>query len=143
MSNFTVVYAVNVPHYGRTQIEAPTAAEAIAVAKHRDPAAICTERDCSSAACARIVSITDDDGRSIAEGVTLDGAFTRYGGRPAWLLCEASPAMLESLQKLVARSDDLLHALACPNGRHEHLVERLCAASYVAKAVIAAANGEN
>ncbi|WP_175983022.1 hypothetical protein [Caballeronia zhejiangensis] len=143
MSNFTVVYAVNVPHYGRTQIEAPTAAEAIAVAKHQDPAEICTERDRSSAACARIVSITDGEGRSIAEGVTLDGAFMRYGGRPAWLLCEASPAMLESLQRLVARSDDLLHALAWPSGRHEHLIERLCAACHVAKAAIAAANGEN
>ncbi|KAK45448.1 hypothetical protein BG58_17955 [Caballeronia jiangsuensis] len=143
MSNFTVVYAVNVPHYGRTQIEAPTAADAIAAAKHRDPAEICTERDRSSAACARIVSITDHDGRSIAEGVTLDGAFMRYGGRPAWLLCEASPAMLESLQRMVARSDDLVRALVCHNGRNEHLVERLCAASHVAKAVIAAANGEN
>lgn len=143
MSHFTVVYAINVPHYGQTQIEAPTAAEAITEAKHRDPAEICIERNRSSAACARIVSITGDDGRRIAEGVALDGAFMRYGGRPAWLLCEASPAMLESLQKLVARSDDLLHALACPNGRNEHLIERLCAACHVAKAVIAAANGEN
>jgi len=143
VSNFTVVYAVNVPHYGRTQIEAPTAAEAIATAKHRDPAEICTECDRSSAACARIVSIIDEDGRSVAEGVTLDGAFMCYGGRPAWLLCEASPALLESLHRMVSRADDLVHALACSNGRNEHLIERLCAACHVAKAVIAAANGEN
>ncbi|BBU33362.1 hypothetical protein BTHE68_70960 (plasmid) [Burkholderia sp. THE68] len=143
MSNFTVVYAVNVPHYGKTQIEAATAAEAIAVAKHRDPAEICTEHDHSSASCARIVSIFDDAGRSIAEGVTLDGAFIRYGGRTAWLLCEASPALLESLQRMVSRSDDLVHALVCPNGRNEHLVERLSAACHVAKTVIAAASGEN
>ncbi|GAB5098071.1 hypothetical protein [Caballeronia sp. HLA56] len=142
MTNFTVVYAVNVPHYGKTQIEASTAAEAISVAKHCDPVEICTEHDHSNAACARIVSILDDAGRSIAEGVTLDGAFMRYGGRTAWLLCEASPALLESLQKMVSRSDDLVHALVCSTGRNEHLVERLCAACHVAKAVIAAANGD-
>ncbi|CAB3802774.1 hypothetical protein LMG28614_05694 [Paraburkholderia ultramafica] len=142
MSTFTVLYAVNVPHYGSVQIEAGTAAEAIATAKTRDPAEICNERDRSNAACARIVSITDDSGQSIAEGVTLDGAFLRYGGRPAWLLCEAAPAMLESLQKMVTRSDDLLRALACPDCRNEHLVERLCAACHVAKAVIAAAADE-
>ncbi|WP_244832196.1 hypothetical protein [Caballeronia sp. TF1N1] len=143
MSHYTVIYAINVPHYGRTQIEATTPAEAIAAAKHRDPAEICTERDRSNAACSRIVSITDDDGRNIAEGVTLDGAFMRYGGRSAWLLCEAAPAMLESLQRIVSRSDDLVRALACSSGRNEHLVERLCAACYVARGVIAAANGDH
>ncbi|MDR5769657.1 hypothetical protein [Caballeronia sp. LZ028] len=102
MTNFTVAYAVNVQHYGKTQIEAPTAAEAIAVAKHCDPAEICTEHDHSSAACARIVSIFDNAGRSIADGVTLDGAFIHYGGRTASLLCEASPALRKSAENGLA-----------------------------------------
>jgi hypothetical protein len=142
VSTFTVLYAVNVPHYGQLQIEAGTKAEAIVTAKSRDPAEICGERDRSSAACARIVSIIDHSGRSIAEGITLDGAFLRYGGRPAWLLCENAPAMLESLQKMIDRTDDLMRALVGPPCHTEHLIERLCAATHVAKAVIAAATDE-
>jgi hypothetical protein len=141
MSTFTVLYAVHVPHYGQVEIEARTPARAIALAKTCDPAEICIERDWTSAVCARIVSITEDSGRSIAEDVALDGAFLRYGGRPAWLLCENAAAMLDSLKNMVVRADELLGSLASTN-HYDALVERRCDATNSAETVIAKAAGQ-
>ncbi|OXC78637.1 hypothetical protein [Caballeronia sordidicola] len=95
MKTFTALFAVDVPHYGTETFAAPSAAVAIATAQAMDPADLCDDPDWSNSACARIVSITDDATRqTTAENVALDGAFLRYGGHPAFLLCEAAPDTL-------------------------------------------------
>ncbi|SAL05368.1 hypothetical protein AWB81_07130 [Caballeronia arationis] len=116
MSLYTALFAIDVPHYGTTTIEAPTPAAAIETAKTLDPADLCDDPDWGNAACARIVSINDATRcHLIAEDVALDGAFLRYGGRQAFLLCEAAPALLDAVRKLTAQAHALLRG---HRGRH-------------------------
>jgi hypothetical protein len=143
MKTYTALFAVDVPHYGTEHIEAESPAAAIAVAKTMDPADVCNDPDWSNSACARIVSITDDLTRhTIAEDVALDGAFLRYGGRQAWLLCEAAPDMLKALEQIIARADDIMAAIELKTDQFEDQVSRLCEAATAAEAIVSKAKGE-
>lgn len=141
MKVFTVLFAVNVQHYGRKEIEAETAAQAVALAKALDPAEFCNDQDRSSAECARIVFISDVDGNTVAEGVALDGAFIRHGGHAAWLLCEKAPALLQSLELMIAGADALMGAIAGETDRFECQVLRLADAATAAERLMAAIRG--
>lgn len=135
MSLYTALFAIDVPHYGTRTIEALTPAAAIEAAKTLDPADLCDDPDWGNAACARIVSIKDATHRHlIAEDVALDGAFLRYGGRPAFLLCEA-------VQKLAAQALALLAAIEQVSDRFEDPASRLAEAASHAQQVIATAVG--
>lgn len=143
MKTYTALFAVDVPHYGTEHIEAGSAGEVIAIAKKMDPADLCNDPDWSNSACARIVSITDDVTRhTIAEDVALDGAFLRYGGHTAWLLCEAAPDMLKALELIIARADDIMAAIELKTDQFEDQVSRLCEAAKAAEAVVAKAKGD-
>jgi len=142
MSLYTALFATDVPHYGTTTIEAPTPAAAIEAAKMLDPADLCDDPDWGNAACARIISIKDTARRHvIAEDVALDGAFLRYGGRHAFLLCEAASALLDAVQKLTAQSHALLLAIEGESDRFEDPASRLAEAASHAEQVIAKAEG--
>ena len=91
---------------------------------------------------ARIVSIKDGTHRQlIAEDVALDGAFLRYGGRQAFLLCEAAPALLEAVQKLVAETHVLMAAIGDTTDQFEDSVSHLAEAASHVERVIATAEG--
>ncbi|SAL83594.1 hypothetical protein AWB67_06451 [Caballeronia terrestris] len=142
MSLYTALFAIDVPHYGTRTIEALTPAAAIKAAKTLDPADLCDDPDWGNAACARIVSIKDETHRQlIAEDVALDGAFLRYGGRQAFLLCEAAPALLDAVQKLAAQAHALLAAIESASDRFEDPAARLAEAASHAEQVIATAEG--
>jgi hypothetical protein len=142
MSLYTALFAIDVPHYGTRSIEAPTPAAAIEAAKTLDPADLCDDPDWGNAACARIVSIKDVTHRHlIAEDVPLDGAFLRYGGRQALVLCEAAPALLDSVQKLTAEARKLLTEIGGASDRFENQAPRLAEATSHAERVIADAEG--
>ena len=143
MKTYTVLLAVDVPHYGTEHIEADSPAEAINIAKAMDPADLCDDPDWSNSACARIVSITDDEARhDIAEDIALDGAFVRYGGEPAWLLCEAAPELLEALEKMIARADDVMAAIEGVTDQFEDQVSQLSEAASAAEKIVSKAKGE-
>jgi hypothetical protein len=142
MSLYTALFAIDVPHYGTRTIEALTPAAAIEAAKTLDPADLCDDPDWGNAACARIVSIKDETHRQlIAEDVALDGAFLRYGGRQAFLLCEAAPALLDAVQKLTAQARALLAAIEGVTDQFEDPASRLAEAASHAERIIAKTDG--
>ncbi|SAL60266.1 hypothetical protein [Caballeronia humi] len=142
MSLYTALFAIDVPHYGTRTIEALTPTAAIEAAKTLDPADLCDDPDWGNATCARIISIKDVTRRHlIAEDVALDGAFLRYGGRQAFLLCEAAPALLEAVQKLASQALALLAAIEQVSDRFEDPASRLAEAASHAQQVIATAVG--
>jgi hypothetical protein len=144
MRTYTALFAVDVPHYGTHQITADNPADAIAQAKKLDPADLCDDPDWSNSACSRIVSIRDDiDGRTVAEGVALDGAFLRYGGEPARLLCDAALELREALERMIARVDDIVNAICTGAGTElPEQFARLSEAAEDAEKIVLKAKGE-
>jgi hypothetical protein len=112
MKTYTAYFTVNVPNYGKTTIEAATAAEAITKACAIDPTAVCDNPDRSQALCGRVIRIIDDkDDHTVAEDLDLDDAFVRHGGIEDWLLCEAAPEMLQSLRNMIVYAHELISAV--------------------------------
>jgi hypothetical protein len=75
MKTYTVIFAQDVPHYGTVDIEAESDDQAIEAARiywrdvENDPV---NDPDWNSSVSKRIVEITDESGKSIANDVRLD-----------------------------------------------------------------------
>ena len=102
MKTYTALFAIEVHHYGFHAIEAEddqaaiTGAESLFKAdtvEYPDP-------EWANAVCARIVHITDPDGRVIAYDRPLDPCFVRSGGEADRLLCDKAGAMLEAIREI-------------------------------------------
>lgn len=98
LKTYTVIYAVDVPHYGTASIEAPDDARARAAAKAFDTSGIHNESCWEGSVCERIVSIEDSSDAIVAHDIPLDDYFLRNGGEKERRLCDAAPAMLEALR---------------------------------------------
>lgn len=98
MPIYEILYAEDVPHYGSKDIEAASADDALAKAKEIDPLSVTNEPDHQNAVCKRIVHIEDADGNLVAEDIPLDNCHLRYGGEEDRRLCDAAPALLETLR---------------------------------------------
>jgi len=99
LKTYTVLYAVDVPHYGRWVIEAGNDADALAAAKAVDCEDVCSEPQWDSAVCKRIVHIEDPDGNTPHRDVPLDEFSLRSGGEADRVLCDAATDMLSALRR--------------------------------------------
>ena len=132
MKTYTVLFAEDVPHYGTAEIQAEDDAAALEAARTYDLSEVTNDAEWENSACKRIVWIEGPDGNTVAEDISLDDCFLRYGGEKDRLLCEAAPEMLEALELCedvlseLARSDDGTPSISALN---------------MARAAIARANG--
>jgi len=101
MKTYTVLYAVDVPHYGAHEIQAENDDAAIeaAIALHKQGSVTFNDPQWSSSVCARIVQIEDEAGAIIDEDRPIDDYFLRSGGAKARLLCDHAEEMLKMLQE--------------------------------------------
>jgi len=109
MKKYSVLFAVDVPHYGPVDIEAAGDAEALTAVRaywerveagnELEPA---FDPHWDSKVCARIVHIEAPDGEEIARDVPLDQFHLRCGGEADRRLCEAAPDLLAEAIKAVA-----------------------------------------
>ena len=102
MRTYSVLLALDVPHYGCLDIEAATDAEAIAKAMALDPGEVCTDPDWYWPTCRRIVHVEDPGGALIAQDVALDDYFLRHVSQLAPALCDEAPALLAVLERIAA-----------------------------------------
>jgi hypothetical protein len=98
MKTYTVLFAEDVPHYGTAEIRAKNDADALEAAKGYPLFEVTNDAEWENSACKRIVSIEDAEGNVVAEDVSLDDCFLRYGGDRERALCDAAPDMLGALQ---------------------------------------------
>jgi hypothetical protein len=98
MKTYTVLFAEDVPHYGAAQIEAENDAAAVEAAKAFDLSDVTDDPAWEYSVCRRIVNIEDTDGEIIAEEISLDDCFLRYGGEKDRLLCDVAPELLDALE---------------------------------------------
>ncbi len=98
MKTYTILFAEDVPHYGTAEIRAKNDAAALEAAKAYPLSQVTIDAEWQNSACKRIVSIEDPDGKIIAEDVSLDECFLRYGGDGERALCDAAPDMLDALE---------------------------------------------
>jgi hypothetical protein len=109
MKNYTVLFAVDVPHYGAVTVEATNDSDAI-VAARAYWESIATGEALEPAydpawdgqVCQRIVFIEDPDGNQIASDIALDSSFLRWGGDADRRLCDAAPELLAEAINSVA-----------------------------------------
>lgn len=98
MARYEILYAEDIPHYCTASIKADSPKDAIRIAKRYDYGDAAADPDWSNPVCKRIVSIHDETGEAIAEGVPLDECFLRYGGEAERQLCDAASEMLAALR---------------------------------------------
>jgi hypothetical protein len=99
---YTVLYAVDVPHYGLKEIKASDDAEALAAARLCDTDGIFDEAQWDGAVCERIVYIEDSDGNTPYRDVPLDQYSLRSGGDADRRLCEGAAGLLAALKRFEA-----------------------------------------
>jgi hypothetical protein len=98
MKTYTVLFAEDVPHYGVAEIKAENDAAAITLAKDYDLSEVTIDAEWENSVCRRIIRIEDSEGTILAEDLSLDNCFLRYGGDADRILCDAAPRLLEALQ---------------------------------------------
>lgn len=98
MKTYSALFAEDVPHYGVVEIEANDDEAALEAAKTVDVSVAADDPEWENAVCRRIVYLTDSDGRTVAEDVSLDDTFMRYGGEREYRLCQAAPELLDAAQ---------------------------------------------
>ncbi len=92
-SPYLVLYAEDVPCYGTAEIRAAGDAEALAAAKAIDSTDLYLEPEWNNAFCRRIIHIEADDGRVIAENISLDNCRVVWPQPPA----EPAPSSLADI----------------------------------------------
>ena len=135
MKTYTVLYAEDVPHYGSHDIKAKNDQAAI-------EAAIDAARDWDGSFCARIVHIEDPDGNIIEQDRPLDDYFLPSGGESDRRLCDSAKELLEALETLMEKADDLISAIDGTTGQFEAEVAALSAATSAAEKVALKARGQ-
>lgn len=105
MARYEILYAEDVPHYCVVEIEADSPADALRSAKEYDYGDAAADPDWSNPVCKRIVSIHDEAGNTVAEDVSLDGCFLRYGGDTEERICDAAAVMLATLRSALEWMD--------------------------------------
>jgi hypothetical protein len=98
MKAYTVLFAEDVPHYGEVEIKAQDDTAALEAAKAYELATVPMMPGDGYSACKRIVEIMDAGENVIAEDISLDDCFLRYGGDKERLLCDAAQDMLDALE---------------------------------------------
>ena len=98
---YAVVFAEDVPHYARVEIEAEDDSHALRVARAYDTHSLDYEASWGDAVCRRIVSIEDAGGADVARDVALDDFFLRNGEADR-ARCDASATMLAALTRFEA-----------------------------------------
>jgi len=101
MKTYTVLFAEDVPFYGTVEIEAADDDAALEIAKSCDVSDAATDPEWCNSACKRIVRIEDAERLTVAEDISLDDCFLRYGGEKDRLLCEAAPELLSALKQIL------------------------------------------
>jgi hypothetical protein len=102
MKTYSVLFALDIPHYGSVDIEAPDDTAALAAAKQLDPSDYTSDPAWDDPICRRIVHIEAPDGRIVSRDVNLDEFFLRRGGEEARRLCDGAPALKEALEEIAA-----------------------------------------
>lgn len=141
MKTYSVLFALDVPHYGSVALEARNDVAALRAAQRTDPATCCTDADWSEAVCRRVVHIEAPDGGIVAADVPLDDFLLRRGGAQDRRLCEAAPELLAALEVLIARADDLIAAMDGVTDEFTDEVGRLIGAVRRAECAARAAGG--
>jgi len=101
MTTYTVLYALDVPHYGTAEIEANDHNLALRLAREHwdavqrgeacNPA---SDPDWDGTTCHRIVEITASNGDVVANDIGLDDCYLRYGGARERRLSDAASQLL-------------------------------------------------
>ena len=107
MNTYTVLFAIDVPHYCKRDIEAENdeAAIAAAGALYNTLGVPCYDPEWDNTGCARIVYIDDPGGETVAHDIPLDDCFIRYGGEAERLLCENAKEMLAALECAIVNEE--------------------------------------
>jgi hypothetical protein len=145
MKKYTALFAINVPHYGFHDIEAGDDQGAIAAteALYKADTVQYDDPEWANAVCARIVHITDPDGRVIAYDKPLDPCFVRSGGDADRLLCDSAADMLKTIDTLIGRAEDLISAIDGTTVAFDTEVGALCEAIIAAHKVALKARGQS
>ncbi len=112
MKTYTVLFAEDVPHYGTAEIQAEDNSAAIEAAKAYDFCEVTNEPEWGNSVCKRIVDIQDAEGNIIADDISLDDCFLRYGGDKERAFFNAAPrllAVLENAEKAIEEATDIMH----------------------------------
>lgn len=125
MKTYTVLYAVDVPHYGSHEIQAQNDDAAIeaAIALHKQGSVTFNDPQWSSSVCARIVQIEDEAGAIIDEDRPIDDYFLRSGGAKARLLCDHAEEMLKMLQEALDCFERISDTLYCEDAKPVTMLE--------------------
>lgn len=102
MKNYSVLFALDIPHYGSVEIEAADDAAALDAAKRLDASDYTDDPAWDDPVCRRIVHIEAPDGRIIAQDIPLDEFFLRRGGEAARRLCDAAAELKAALECIAA-----------------------------------------
>ena len=102
MNTYTVIFAQDIPHYGSVDIEAEGDDHAIEAARiywrdvEHDPV---NDPDWNSSVSRRIVEITDESGKSIANDVRLDSYSLERATDEEIIIRAHAKELLESLER--------------------------------------------
>jgi hypothetical protein len=98
MKTYTVLFAEDVPHYGTAEIQAEDDTAALEIAEAYPLSEVTNDAVWENSACKRIVDIQDAEGKVVAEDISLDDCFLRYGGDTERALCDAAQDMFAALE---------------------------------------------
>lgn len=102
MKTYSVLFALEVPHYGCVEIEAADDAAALDAAKQLDPSDYTDDPHWNGAVGRRIVHIEAPDGRIVANDIFLDFDFMLRHGDSSALVQAAVPVLKTALQRIAA-----------------------------------------
>lgn len=111
MTEYTVLYAEDVPHYALAEIEAATPAAAIAAAKAFDYSGLCAEPDWNNPVSRRIVHIAAPGGEIVAADIALDN----------WIAIEAPAPSDQSGVPLYSHAFTIAFELESPDRTGENV----------------------
>jgi len=98
MKTYTVLFAEDVPHYGTAEIQAENDTAALETAKAYPLSEVNNDAVWENSACKRIVDIRDAQGKIVAEDISLDNCFLRYGGDKERAVFDAALDMFDALE---------------------------------------------
>jgi hypothetical protein len=115
MKTYTILYAQDIPHYGSVELEAESDEHVIDAARaHWDAAKLdpVNDPDWNNPVCKRIVEISDEAGRSIANDLRLDNYYLDCAADEEITIRKHARELLEALERahiLLDRISDTLH----------------------------------
>jgi hypothetical protein len=126
MKTYTVIFAQDIPHYGSVDIEAENDDHAIEAARiywrdvENDPV---NDPDWNSCVSRRIVEITDESGKAIANDVRLDSYLLERATDEEIIIRAHAKELLESFERAFEILDGIAEKLLYEEGQPVTAIE--------------------